>query len=227
MISALFWPALTGAGCPGPCADPRSDTLEAGALEVVDSCSKPFATLSRTFDATLNFAAWDDDLALIGALRDGALGHATTVHPLLANFDEVGWARGALKTHFDNRRHRAALPKNGCYAWTIFKPETLALQELRELVEQRRVGLPLIVQEPLARATLAFDHVKKGAAGTRADPAGLTTRYDKLAANCLAFIHLAHSGYGCAVVTPAPSPDELIICAASRVASGPRTHAGR
>jgi reticulon-4-interacting protein 1, mitochondrial len=36
---------------------------EAGALEVVDSSSKPFATLSRTFDVTLNFAAWDDDLA--------------------------------------------------------------------------------------------------------------------------------------------------------------------
>jgi hypothetical protein len=36
---------------------------EAGALEVVDSSSKLFATLSRTFDVTLNFAAWDDDLA--------------------------------------------------------------------------------------------------------------------------------------------------------------------
>jgi reticulon-4-interacting protein 1, mitochondrial len=28
---------------------------EAGAIEVVGSSSKPFATLSRTFDATLNF----------------------------------------------------------------------------------------------------------------------------------------------------------------------------
>jgi D-arabinose 1-dehydrogenase-like Zn-dependent alcohol dehydrogenase len=39
---------------------------EAGAIEVVDS-SEPFATLSRTFDATLNFAAWEDDRALICA----------------------------------------------------------------------------------------------------------------------------------------------------------------
>ena len=137
---------------------------EAGALEVVDS-SKPFATLSRTFDATLNFATWDDDLALIGALRDGALGHATTVHPLLANFDELGWVRGVLKTLSDKRRHRAALPKSGRYVWTVFKPETLALQELRELVEQQRVGLPIAVREPLAGAAQAFDHVKMGRRG--------------------------------------------------------------
>jgi hypothetical protein len=95
---------------------------EAGAIEVVDSSSKPFATLSRTFDVTLNFAAWDDDLALIGTLRDGALGHATTVHPLLANFDELGWVRGVLKTLSDKRRHRAALPKNGRYVWTVSSP---------------------------------------------------------------------------------------------------------
>jgi NADPH:quinone reductase-like Zn-dependent oxidoreductase len=138
---------------------------QAGALEVVDSSSKPFAMLSRTFDATLNFAAWDDDLALIGALRDGALGHATSVHPLLANFDELGWVRGFLKTLSDKRRHRAALPKNGRYVWTIFKPETPALQELRELVEQRRVGLPIAVREPLAGAAQALEHVKKGRRG--------------------------------------------------------------
>jgi reticulon-4-interacting protein 1, mitochondrial len=77
MISA--WGASVTAIAPHDFAACR----EAGAIEVVDSSSKPFATLSRTFDATLNFAAWGDDLALIGALREGALGHATTVHPLL------------------------------------------------------------------------------------------------------------------------------------------------
>ena len=109
---------------------------------MVDSSSKPFATLSRTFDATLNFATGDDDLALIGALRDSALGHATTVHPLLANFDELGWVRGALKTLSDKRRHRAALPKNGRYVWTVFKPEAPARQELRELVSSGALDYP-------------------------------------------------------------------------------------
>jgi len=44
------------------------------------------------------------------------------------------------------------LPKNGRYAWTVLKPEAPALQELRGLVEQRRVGLPIAVRELLAGA---------------------------------------------------------------------------
>ena len=72
--------------------------MEAGAAEVVERTEKPFTSPGRTFDATLNFATWDDDLALLGCLRDGALGHATTVHPMLRNFDRLGWVRGALRT---------------------------------------------------------------------------------------------------------------------------------
>jgi D-arabinose 1-dehydrogenase-like Zn-dependent alcohol dehydrogenase len=37
--------------------------LHAGATEVLDGNKQPFASLGRTFDATLNFATWDDDLA--------------------------------------------------------------------------------------------------------------------------------------------------------------------
>ena len=134
---------------------------QAGAAEAVDGSVKPFASLSRAFDATLNFAAWEDDLSLLGCLRDGALGHATTVHPLLANFDEFGWLRGALKTFSDKRRHRAALPKGTQnYAWTVFRPEAAALQELRQLVEQQCDGLSIGLRTPLAGAAQAFDHVR-------------------------------------------------------------------
>ena len=48
---------------------------------MVERTDKLFASLARSFDATLNFATWDDDVALLGCLRDGALGHATTVAP--------------------------------------------------------------------------------------------------------------------------------------------------
>jgi NADPH:quinone reductase-like Zn-dependent oxidoreductase len=51
----------------------------AGATEVVDRDQNPFADLKGTFDATLNFATWDDELELLSCLRQGALGHATTV----------------------------------------------------------------------------------------------------------------------------------------------------
>jgi reticulon-4-interacting protein 1, mitochondrial len=120
--------------------------------------------LSPTFDATHNFAAWDDDLrlsALCATVR-------SAMPPLCIRCSQIStldWVRGVLKTLTDKRRHRAALPKNGRYAWTVFKPETPALQELRELVEQRRVGLPIAVRESLAEAAKAFDHVKKGRRG--------------------------------------------------------------
>ena len=139
---------------------------EAGAVELVDRGDRPFGPLVRSFDATLNFAAWEDDLTLLGCLRDGALGHATTVHPLMRNFDELGWMRGALKTFSDKRCHRAALPTNAkSYAWTLFRPVQGALLELRQLVDQQRIGLPIAVQAPLAEAAEAFDHVKNGRRG--------------------------------------------------------------
>ena len=73
------------------------------------AAKQPFSSLGRVFDATLNFATWDDDVALIGCLRDGALGHATTVHPLLGNLDRYGWVRGALRSFSEKKNHRACL----------------------------------------------------------------------------------------------------------------------
>ena len=65
----------------------------AGATEAIDRNQNPFATSRGAFDATLNFATWNDELKLLSCLRQGALGHATTVHPLIQNFDESGLDR--------------------------------------------------------------------------------------------------------------------------------------
>lgn len=139
-----------------------AECRKAGAAAVVDSTGNPFASLTGAFDATLNFASWEDDLALLGCLREGASGHATTVHPLLRNFDELGWLRGALRTVSDKRRHRAAMPKGARnYCWTVFKPEEAALTELSQLVATRSVGLPIGVQTSLEEAPQAFAHVRE------------------------------------------------------------------
>ena len=139
---------------------------EAGAVEVVERTDKLFASLAGTFDATLNFATWDDDLALLRCLRAGALGHATTVHPMLGNFDRLGWVRGALKMLSQKRSHRRTLPKGAKnYAWVLFRPDKAALADLRQFVEQNRVSLPIGLRKPLAEAAEAFDHVKKGQPG--------------------------------------------------------------
>ena len=136
--------------------------LEAGATEVVERTDKLFVSLARSFDATLNFATWEDDLALLGCLRDGALGHATTVHPMLGNFDRLGWLRGVLKTISQKRDHRRALPKGANnYAWVLFKPDKAALDDLRKFVEHNRISLAIGLCKQFSGVGEVFDHVRK------------------------------------------------------------------
>ncbi len=140
--------------------------LEAGATEAIDRSGNPFVTLRGTFDATLNFATWDDERALLGCLREGALGHATTVHPLLRNFDERGWVGGAWRTMLDKREMRASLPKGTRrYAWVLFRPETEALSEMARLVETGRLSLPIGIRAALRDGRGAFEHVRRRSPG--------------------------------------------------------------
>jgi NADPH:quinone reductase-like Zn-dependent oxidoreductase len=100
----------------------------AGAAVVLDRHSHALAELSPGFAATLNFACWEDEAALLRLLAPGALGHATTVHPLLGNFDSFGLVGGALRTMWQKRQMRALAP--GRYGWTVFRPDRAALEEL-------------------------------------------------------------------------------------------------
>jgi reticulon-4-interacting protein 1, mitochondrial len=134
----------------------------AGATEAIDRDQNPFATLRGAFDATLNFATWQDELKLLSCLRQGALGHATTVHPLIQNFDELGWAGGAVQTIRQKTLMRTNLPKGTRrYAWVLFKPEAEALSEMDRLVELGRLSLPIGIEAPLRDIQLAFDHVRR------------------------------------------------------------------
>ena len=136
--------------------------LEAGAAEAVDRARNPFVALRGAFDATLNFAAWDDERALLGCLREGAMGHATTVHPLVQNFDEHGWIGGAWRTMLDKGAMRASAPKaTRAYAWVLFRPETEALTEMARLVELGRLSLPIGIRVPLRDARDAFEHMRR------------------------------------------------------------------
>jgi NADPH:quinone reductase-like Zn-dependent oxidoreductase len=136
--------------------------LAAGAAEAVDTAHSPFMTLRGTFDATLNFATWDDERALIGCLRKGGMGHATTVHPLLQNFDDYGWVGGAWRMMLDKREMRASLPEGTrAYAWVLFRPESEALSEMAKLVELGRLSLPIGIRAPLGNARDAFEHMRR------------------------------------------------------------------
>jgi reticulon-4-interacting protein 1, mitochondrial len=90
------------------------------------------------------------------------MGHATTVHPLVRNFDELGWVGGAWRTMLDKREKRAALPKGThAYVWVLFRPETEALSEMARLAELGKLNLPIRIRAPFGEARDAFDHMRR------------------------------------------------------------------
>jgi NADPH:quinone reductase-like Zn-dependent oxidoreductase len=139
-----------------------------GAEHAVERGPKAIASLPADFDVVLNFASWDDDLALASRLGSDALGQATTVHPLLGHFDQLGWVRGALACGRDKKALRSAVQQRApraSYGWTIFKPDTEALAALDAGVREGRLSLPVGLQVPLELADAAFAHVLAGKPG--------------------------------------------------------------
>jgi NADPH:quinone reductase-like Zn-dependent oxidoreductase len=153
------WGARVTAVCRAAHARACSDL---GAEVVLDRNSRHIASLSPRYDASLNFGAWTDEAELIGRLKPGARGHATTVHPLLASFDEHGWISGAWHARREWSRMRALVATRGPaarYAWVVFRPETRALDALGELLSGSLLRLPVGLAVPLAEARRAFIHV--------------------------------------------------------------------
>jgi reticulon-4-interacting protein 1, mitochondrial len=138
--------------------------LNLGAQEVLDRQKQSLSSLAPRFDASLNFAAWADEGRLISRLKPHAMGHATTVHPLLASFDEGGWVRGGLhafQAWSGMRQQATALGASTRYAWVVFRPSTQALDALAHEVTAQGLHLPIGLTVPLAQGPLAFEHVAR------------------------------------------------------------------
>jgi reticulon-4-interacting protein 1, mitochondrial len=138
--------------------------LDLGAQEVLDRQQQSLSSLTPRFDASLNFAAWSDESTLISRLKPNAMGHATTVHPLLASFDDGGWVRGgihAFQAWSAMRRKVTAVGASTRYAWVVFRPSTLALDTLAHELNAQGLHLPLGLSAPLAQGPIAFEHVAR------------------------------------------------------------------
>jgi NADPH:quinone reductase-like Zn-dependent oxidoreductase len=170
-LGRLALQVLSGWGCQvtAVCDSGRAEECRAlGAQTAVERGPQAIRSLSTDFDAVLNFASWDDELALASRLGANALGHATTVHPLLGHFDQLGWVRGALACRRDLRRVRAAVRQRSAaarYAWTVFKPDSEALAALAAGVRERRFFLPVGLSAGFEQAGRAFAHVAAGRPG--------------------------------------------------------------
>lgn len=139
-----------------------------GARVAVERGTQAIRSLPADFDVVLNFASWDDELALASRLGANALGHATAVHPLMGHFDRLGWLRGALASQRDWRSVRSAVRQRSAgahYAWTIFTPAPDALAALAAGVRERRFSLPVGLCAGFDQADRAFAHVAAGEPG--------------------------------------------------------------
>jgi NADPH:quinone reductase-like Zn-dependent oxidoreductase len=145
-----------------------ADCLALGAVRAVERGSASIASLPAHFHVVLNFGSWDDDPALASRLGRDALGHVTTVHPLLANFDRLGWLRGALASRREWRASRSIVarmaPQARC-SWTLFKPDAEALDVLAAGLRARKFSLAIGLRAPLDDASAAFEHVTMRKAG--------------------------------------------------------------
>lgn len=140
-----------------------------GAKTVLDREQAAWREVPARFDAALNFATWDDERWLLQRLKPGALGHASTVHPLLGHFDRFGWWRGAWQAWCAHRAHRAIAQQAAgpaCrYAWTVFRPDAQTLDALVDELQRAPLALPVALQRPLAQGQQAFAHVLAGRPG--------------------------------------------------------------
>jgi NADPH:quinone reductase-like Zn-dependent oxidoreductase len=135
----------------------------AGADVVLDRHRHPLASLPQRFAATFNFAHWDDDAQLVARLAPGAAGHATTVHPMLAQADRYGVAGGMLAALYRKRRSAAAAPHGARYAWTVFRPDRNALNWLAEFAAAMPSmrSMPALQCYQLDDAAAAHRHVEQ------------------------------------------------------------------
>ncbi|MGV2290788.1 alcohol dehydrogenase catalytic domain-containing protein [Trinickia sp. YCB016] len=139
-----------------------------GATSVWDRTRGRLDELPDYFDACLNFGAWEDEATLLSRLRQGALGYATTVHPLLSNIDRCGLLLGAWRSRQDWRCMQSLAEAKGAqYRWIIFQPDGNALDMLHQFLTKGALTLSVGVSVPFSDAKLAFEHAaqhKKGRA---------------------------------------------------------------
>jgi len=166
---ALQWLSTWGCHITAICDAGKADDCRAlGARVAVERGPHTIRSLPTDFHVVLNFASWDDERALASRLGADALGHATTVHPLLGHFDRLGWLRGALASRRDARSVRSVVRQRCAaahYAWTLFKPDPAALAALAAGAEGHRFSLPVGLCACFDQADRVFGHVAAGKPG--------------------------------------------------------------
>lgn len=143
----------------------RDLCLSLGAVQALDRHDGAVERLRSTFQLTLNFGHWSDEAALVARLAPDALGHATTVHPLLAHVDRFGLLRGGLRAAlaFAAMRRAARQWAPGArYAWAVYKPKPDDMDQLVRALAMGELRLQVGQVVTFAQAREAFNAVERG-----------------------------------------------------------------
>ena len=143
----------------------RALCLSLGAVQALDRHGGAVAHLDSTFHLTLNFGHWHDDAVLVARLAPDALGHATTVHPLLADIDQYGLLRGGLRAARAFTAMRRAARRNAPgarYAWAVYRPKPDDMDQLVRALATGQLRLEVGLVAPFAQARQAFEAVEHG-----------------------------------------------------------------
>lgn len=163
---AIQWLSRWGASVTAVCGKASHQRcLGLGARAVIDRRAITLSSLPSDCDVTLNFGAWIDEADVLGRLHGSALGHATTVHPLLGEADTHGWLMGGLncwRAWRAMRHHLRSIAPDARYAWTVFKPDEEAMNALQASFLSRPLLLEVAHRAPFTQADSAFSHVGQG-----------------------------------------------------------------
>lgn len=157
------WGASVTAVC-GSASVARCQAL--GATQVLDRNATRLSALPSDCDASLNFGAWADEADVFARLHASALGHATTVHPLLAHIDADGWVSGGIASarawRAMRKRLHAIAPQARC-AWTVFRPDAGAMDALQAALQaDQPLLLEVAHRARFVQAGSAYAHVGQG-----------------------------------------------------------------
>ena len=138
----------------------QDDCLSMGAAVFMDRHLLPIDSLPQDFDLTFNFGSWEADQALVRRLRPGAIGHASTVHPLMSAIDSNGWLKGGWEALQAFKRSKSIAQACGArYTWTIFNPTSSGMDALIHAVTHHGISLNVGKLTPLTAVGDAFTHI--------------------------------------------------------------------
>ncbi len=156
-----------GAEVATTCSGDKAKAVKAlGADRVINYRTEDFSKSLSGFDLVLDTVGGEQEALSLSVLKKNADTHyITLVFPALANIDQYGFFRGALKTIKTLISKKRACRKQGInYNWGMFKSSPEALEHVRNLVESGKIKAVVDSSYPLAQLAEAHDYTESGQA---------------------------------------------------------------